>query len=168
MINLRLLLVDGSILTAVFAVFVVGTIVWKPRMWLHDFPEDIQALAPPKTAEEKHLTMWVAVPWFVILLGGFTIAGMRYGTTNGYWALLLHLYLIWQIINLFDLVILDWAGMHLIDPQNPPFPGTEGAKGYRDYWFHFVGFLKGSVLGVVLVVLVSIPVWIFLSPDARV
>jgi len=159
MIDVRLLLLDGSILTAVFAAFVVGPMLWKPRMWLHDFPADIQARVPPKTEEERRLTKRFAVPFFVVLLAGFAITGLRYGDANGFWGLALHLYLIWQMINLFDLVVLDWGGMHLIDPRRPPLAGTEGAKGYRDYGFHFVGFLKGSVMGVALALAVAVPVW---------
>lgn len=31
--------------------FVLGTLLWRPRIWLHDFPEDVQARALPKTPE---------------------------------------------------------------------------------------------------------------------
>ena len=41
----------------------------------------------------------------------------------------------------------------LIDPQNPPFPGTENAPGYRNYRFHFVAVLKGSVIGLPMALL---------------
>jgi len=159
MIDVRLLLLDGSILTAVFAAFVVGSMLWKPRMWLHDFPADIQARVPPKTEEERRLTKRFAVPFFVVLLAGFAIPGLRYGAANGFWGLALHLYLIRQMITPCALVVLDWGGMHLIDPRRPPLAGTEGAKGYRDYGFHFVGFLKGSVMGVALALAVAVPVW---------
>ncbi|MEM7126016.1 MAG: hypothetical protein AAF702_06800 [Chloroflexota bacterium] len=160
MINPRLLLVDGAILTAFFALFVVGTLIWKPRLWIQDFPEDIQALAAPKTDAEQWLTAWLVIPWFILLMGGFLVAGGRYGIANGFWGLTLHIYLLWQITNLFDLVIIDWIGMHLIDPQNPPFPGTEGAKGYRDYRFHLIGFLKGSVMGLGVALFIGGFIWI--------
>lgn len=158
-INFRLLLIDGTILIAIFTVFVVGTLVWKPRLWLQDFPADIQALVPTKTASEKRLTTWIAIPFFTVLMGGLAVTAMRYGTANGFGALLFHIYLVWQMINLFDLIIIDWLGMQLVDPQNPPLPGTENAKGYRDYWFHFIGFLKGSALGFAVVLLIGGIVW---------
>ncbi len=50
-------------------------------------------------------------------------------------------------MNVFDLAVIDWCGTLLIDPMNPPLAGTEGAKGYRDFMFHFIGFLKGSCEG---------------------
>lgn len=160
MLNTELLLIDGTVLTLVFSVFVVGTILWKPRIWLQDFPADIQALIPPKTDEEKRLTVLFAVPFFIILFGGLGLSAARYGTEEGFAALALHIYLVWQMVNLFDLVVIDWGGMMLVDPQNPPLPGTEGAKGYRDFAFHFIGFIKGSVMGVVLALITAGIVWV--------
>jgi hypothetical protein len=163
MINTSLLLTDGVIITLLFTVYVVGTLVWKPRIWLHDFPADLQALMQPKTDQEKRLTRLLAIPFFILLFGGFGLTAARYGTTHGFMGMLLHVYLIWQMINIFDLVVIDWGGMHLINPQNPPYPGTEGAKGYRDYRFHFIGFLRGSVMGIVLALIISGIVWMLIS-----
>ena len=62
-------------------------------------------------------------------------------------------------MNVFDLAVIDWCGTLLIDPMNPPLADTEGAKGYRDFMFHFIGFLKGSVRGVVLALVVVGVMW---------
>ena len=155
MLNIQLLLTDGLLLTVIFSVVVVGTIVWKPRLWMHDFPADIQALMPPKTELEKRQTIMMAIPFFILLFGGLGLTAVRYGTVNGFFAMVLHIYLVWQIVNVFDLVIIDWCGMMLIDPLNPPFANTEGAKGYRDFGFHFFGFIKGSVMGIVLALIIG-------------
>jgi hypothetical protein len=163
MIEPTLLLTDGALLTLVFSVFVISTLLWKPRMWIHDFPADIQALIPPKTADEQRLTRLMAVPFFVMLFGGLGLTAARYGTANGFIGLFVHVYLVWQIVNLFDLLVIDWVGMSLVDPQNPPFPGTEGAQGYRDYLFHLVGFLKGSVMGLVLALVTAGVVWLLMG-----
>ena len=45
--------------------------------------------------------------------------------------------------NTFDLIILDWLFFCTIQPRSMVLPGTEGMTAYRDYRFHFVGFLKG-------------------------
>lgn len=147
------LFIDLAILIAVFTVFVVGTVLWKPRIWLHDFPADIQAMAPPKTAEEKRLTKLVAVPFIIIFLGLPIVLALDLKTVLGanfsFLTAWLYGYVLYFGVNLWDLVALDWPGFALIDPQNPPIPGTAGAAGYRDYAFHFYGFLKGSVMSVV-------------------
>lgn len=160
MVDTSLLLIDGTLLALVFAAFVVGSLVWKPRLWLQDFPADIQAMIPPKTATEQRQTVLLAVPFFALLFGGLGLTAARYGTGEGFGALLLHVYLVWQIVNLFDLLVIDWGGMQFVDPLNPPFPGTEGAHGYRDYRFHLVGFVRGSVMGLVLALIVSGAVWL--------
>lgn len=154
MLNIQLLLIDGGILTIVFSVFVIGSIIWKPRLWLQDFPADIQAMLPPKTEIEKRQSIMLAIPFFIVLFGGLGLSAVRYGTENGFLAMAFHIYLVWQIVNLVDLVVIDWGGMMLIDPQNPPLAGTAGAKGYRDFKFHFIGFIKGSLMGIVFALIV--------------
>lgn len=144
---------DLAILTATFTVFVVGTLLWKPRIWLHDLPADIQALAAPKTPEEKRLTILLGVPFMVVffalpLLLAWNLKAVM-GAHFSFWTAWLYGYGLFFGVNLWDLVVLDWGGMSLVDPQNPPLAGTAGAKGYRDYAFHFYGFLKGSLMGVV-------------------
>ena len=47
------------------------------------------------------------------------------------------------VFNLFDLLVLDWLLFCTIQPRMMVLPGTQGMAGYRDYRFHFIGFLKG-------------------------
>lgn len=153
MLPLRELLSDTIIMIVVFTVFVVGSLLWKPRIWLHDFPADIQAMAPPKTEEERRLTRWLGLVFMIVFFGlplalGWDLKatmGTDYSFANAW----LYGYAIFFAINLWDLIALDWLGFALTDPQNPPIAGTEGAAGYRNYMFHFYGFLKGCVMGIV-------------------
>lgn len=147
------LLLDSIIVILAFSVFVVGTLVWKPRLWIQDFPADLQAMLGPKTAEEKRLTALIALPFFALFFGLPLLLGWDLKTTMGsdfsFVMAWLYGYGMFFIVNLWDLVVIDWIGTSLVDPQNPPFPGTEGAAGYRDYAFHFRGFLKGCAMGIV-------------------
>ena len=68
-----------------------------------------------------------------------------------YW----HAYLLFQIFNLFDLVVLDWGVMMAINPAKPPIEGTENAPGYRDFRFHVFKSLKGIVLGMLFAVVAA-------------
>jgi hypothetical protein len=49
------------------------------------------------------------------------------------------------VFNIFDLLVLDWFFFCTVQPRLMVLPGTEGMPGYRDYRFHFIGFLKGLV-----------------------
>lgn len=158
-------LIDWTILTGVFTAFVVGTIRWKPRIWLHDFPADIQALAAPKTAEEKRLTAWIGTPFILVFFGLPVVLAWDLqsvlGTDFSFLNVWLYAYALFFGVNLWDLLVLDWIGITLIDPQNPPFPGTEGAAGWRNYAFHFYAFLKGCGFGLVFATFVAVLVTVF-------
>jgi hypothetical protein len=47
--------------------------------------------------------------------------------------------------NALDLVVIDWLVICWLTPRFMLFPGTEGHPAYKDYGFHFRGFLKGLV-----------------------
>lgn len=154
--HIERILIDGFVLSLLFTAFVVGTLRWNYRIWIQDFPPDIRAMLPPKTDREKKLTMYMAIPMFLLVLGGPLVSLFLVEATGGgelsFPGAWLHAYLVWQFVNVWDWLIIDWIGFCLVDPEKPPIPGTEGATGYRDYKFHFVGFLKGSVMGIVLAV----------------
>lgn len=144
---------DAFILIAFATTFVISTMLWKPRMWLHDFPADIQALAAPKTPEEKRITTLVGMPFVLIFFGLNIVLSWDLKASMGedfsFGAAWLYAYALFMGFNLWDWLVLDWIGLSLVDPQHPPFPGTEGAAGWRNYKFHFYGFLKGSIIGLV-------------------
>jgi hypothetical protein len=152
-IALERILTDGLVLSLAFTALVVGSLKLNYRLWIQDFPPDIRAMVPPKTGAEKRQTVLVAVPLFAIILTGPLVSVLLTEAAHGQLGFLrawLHAYLVWQVVNVWDLLVLDWIGFLFVDPANPPIPGTAGAKGYRDYLFHFVGFLKGSAMGVVI------------------
>ena len=60
-----------------------------------------------------------------------------------------------MFFNLFDLLIIDWLIVCLITPKFVIIPGTEGNKGYKDYQFHFIGFLKGIIITFTMSLVIS-------------
>jgi hypothetical protein len=154
MVFVERVLIDGLVLSAVFTVFVVGSLLWNYRLWIQDFPPDIRDMVPPKTAREKRLTAYLAAPMFLIVLGGplvsLLLVESQLGGQLRFLTAWLHAYLVWQVVNVWDWLVIDWIGLSLIDPHKPPIPGTEGAAGYRNYRIHFIGFIKGSVVGIVI------------------
>jgi hypothetical protein len=71
------------------------------------------------------------------------------------------------VFNLFDLIILDWLFFCTIQPRSMVLPGTEGMTAYRDYRFHFIGFLKGlgfTVVGsLIIAILWTVIQWLTIS-----
>ena len=152
MIYLDRVLIDGSVTSLVFTVYVVGTLRWNYRWWLSSFPPALQDRLPPQTTHEKQRGIFVAMGTLAIFLLSMLVSLMllkdRSSSELTFLMAWLHTYLLWQVVNIWDLIIIDWAGFLLIDPKDPPFPGTANSSGYRDYLFHFIGFIKGSVLGI--------------------
>lgn len=62
---------------------------------------------------------------------------------------LLHLIVLFSVFNVLDWLVLDWLIVVAIRPRFIVLPGTEGMAGYKDYGFHFRGFLIGMLITLV-------------------
>lgn len=130
---------------ALSAVIVVSAVV-AADVWLGDYPPDIREKFGPISPRAARLRPLVAVVFFLLvvvipLLGLSRLrAGIEvipFSRAFAFAALTL------LVFNAFDLVVLDWIVFCAVQPPQVVLPGTEGMAGYRDYYFHFVGFLKG-------------------------
>ena len=126
----------------------------EPIKTLYNYPPKIQErvkylrdyMDKVPTQENKIVAKSIASLIFIILLSLL----LRF--VNGYTTFLegfLYGFLLWTIINLYDLIVLDiiWF-CH--DPYFV-FKGTEDmVKEYHNYWFHIKGFFigEGIALGV--------------------
>lgn len=146
--DLRQLLIDGSVLSILIGALVVISFRWKPRIWLRDLPEDIQELADPMTEAEQRWMGIIGLLFIGLLFSGLVVSTLRFGLEHGFLIASLHAYLIFQVFNLFDFVVIDWGLMMSINPTRPPIAGTENAPGYRDFGFHALQSLKGVAIGV--------------------
>lgn len=144
----------GAILILVMSSTFLTLLFINPEMWLDDYPPDIRAKFGPMSAKAKRLK-WVAG---ILVLGfflGIVVAAARQWVqahlaqfTFGelFWSS----FLIFNLFNLFDLLILDWLIFVTIQPRIAILPGTEGAAGYKNYAFHFFASLKGMAGSVVV------------------
>jgi hypothetical protein len=80
-----------------------------------------------------------------IVTASFSSVRADAGGTIPFPTAFVHLFVMFSVFNLVDLVLLDWP-LVAIAPRFMVIPGTEGAAGYKDYRFHFHGFLIGTVL----------------------
>lgn len=154
MVNIYKIILDGMFLSGIASIFILITFRLNPRLWLQDYPPDIQDLIPPKTGKEKQISLIVGIPFFILL---FTIplistwmVKTQHTGESSFTLLAVHAFGVAFVFNLVDLLVLDWLIFCLITPKFIVLPGSEGAKGYKDYWFHFRGFLVGTGFSIVL------------------
>ena len=155
MIAFTLILIDGALVGLVVGAVVLTSFRLKPRIWLNDLPSDIRERAAPMTEQEKRWLKLVGVLVMVTLVGGIALSVMRVSGGNDYLGMLVHAYLVFQVFNLFDFLVLDCGLMLVINPEIPPIEGTENAVGDRDFRFHAFKSLKGFILGVPLAGLIA-------------
>jgi hypothetical protein len=133
----------------------------NPRIMLQDYPPDVQAAVPPKTAQERRQTIYWAIPLFLLFLG-FPLAAALTAEAAGADLLTIALcaFGVGVVINLFDLLILDWLLFCTWTPSFVVLPGTRGLEGYKDYGLHFRGFLTGIVISAALSALIAGSVYV--------
>jgi len=167
MIDFSITLLHGFIICLPFSVFVIITFWLRPRLWLHSLPPDIIEKAEPKTEIENSITRSLLLPLYILILPGLSVASVFYlhETTSinySFIDILIHIYSIWIVVHLWDFLILDCGATLLIDPQRPPISGTEGAKGWRDYKFHFRAFIRATIMSALFVVPIALILYLAL------
>jgi hypothetical protein len=139
-------------------------------MFVGDYPPDIREKFGPMSARAARLRPYVATLIFAIVLlipiiGLFALR-VRLLAVPFLPALVFSAVTI-LVFNIYDLLILDWLFFCTIQPRAMVLPGTEGMAAYRDYRFHFIGFLKGlgftAVGGVVIAAVWSALQWLIVA-----
>ena len=153
-LNMSRIIIHGTILSLLASAFIVITLWINPRIWLQDYPQAIQDQVPPKNAEEKKLSLILGIPFLTLLFAvpfASTLAlKHRHGGDVSFLQLFANGFGVPFIFNLVDWLIIDWLIFCTITPQFVVILGTEGAAGYKDYAFHFRGFLIGTVFSAIV------------------
>jgi hypothetical protein len=140
-------ILHSIIYCVIFTLALVPIGLTNPRMMLQDYPKEIQKLVPPKTNEEKRMGIFFAIPLLAVLIGypGF-VAWYYSPEPVTFISVFTTMWGIMMVMNVFDLIVLDWIMFCAITPRFVVIKGTEGSPAYKDYMFHFIGFLKGIVI----------------------
>ena len=121
----------------------VMMIATSPRIWGYsDFPKVVRAKVPPQTKREKLAAAILGVPWILFILGfpvfsTYALKSSLGGEIPFVYAFLNPLVLL-QLLNLGDLLILDWLIISKITPGFVIIPGSIAAD-YKDMSHHFKG-----------------------------
>jgi len=142
-------LLYGGVLSAVLSVLLLGLLWMNPEILLRDYPPDIQEKFGPMSERSKRQRILVAILMGAVGLGIVTLSFSAVRASGGgqipFLTAFVHLFVMFSVFNVVDLVLLDWP-LVALGPRFVVLPGTEGSAGYKDYWFHFRGFLIGAVL----------------------
>ena len=141
-------LLHGLALSIIASFYIIITFLINPRIWLQDYPQAIQDLLPPKDEKEKRLSLILGIPFLILLVGiplFSTILLENHNPEFKYISLAFNAFGVAFAFNIVDWLVLDWLMFCTITPKFIILPGSEGSSAYKDYWFHFRGFLIGTV-----------------------
>jgi hypothetical protein len=137
----------GAILSLLLVALMLGSLAVAPDLWVNDYPPDIRAKYGPKSARAKRFTPYFSLLFFAIVIGvlAFSLLRLRIVAEDplNFLSAFLTAFLVLFTFNLVDLLVIDWLIFVTLQPSVIILPGTEDMAGYKDYRFHFVGFLKG-------------------------
>jgi hypothetical protein len=150
-------LICGLVLSLVLTILLIISGAIALDMFVDNYPPDIQQKYGPMSPRAARLRPYIATLLFITVLvvpmiGLFTLQAEI--DSVPFLPALVFSAIALLVFNTFDLIILDWLFFCTLQPRSMVLPGTEGMAAYRDYRFHFIGFLKGlgfSVVGSLLI-----------------
>ena len=147
------IVLDGAVLSVLASLILIASLRFNPRLFLQDYPADIQSQVPPKTEKEKRQSVIVGIPFLLLLVVLPFISTLTLKRQDGGGVSFLQLFSnafgVAFIFNLVDLLILDWLMFCTITPRFVVIPGTEGMAGYKDYYYHLKASGTGTILSLV-------------------
>lgn len=160
MIPIEISLFYAVIYILIFSVFILVTLRVNPRIWLHDYPKEIQNSTKPKNEDEKKKTKVLSL-LFIIIFAVFPLLmtysySLQHNESVTFLNYFIHFMILLQLANLNDLLIIDWLIFCKITPKFIVIPGTEGSQGYKNYKFHFIGFVRGAFISVLISLLFAL------------
>lgn len=149
----------GLIWSVMWSVYVFLILKFYPFSMLHDYPKDIQAastIEKPTEMQKKGAKRLGAVGGLVILGVLLSFGLLRFHSEQAsFFRILQYIFIIGMTWNVIDLLVMDWLIVCTITPKWIVVSGTEGCKGYKDYFFHFKGFLLGCVYTAIMALVFS-------------
>ena len=124
-------ILDGITMAAYFNLFAAAAALYKPRLMFPCYPPAIIKAAkdPPTKAENRFYWLWVCFGELLPLLLYGAVSTAEGGTT-GFWRLALTGYIQWMVVNVCDLLFLDFWLIQKKAKRRFIISGTEGHPGY--------------------------------------
>jgi hypothetical protein len=163
-------LIYGLVLSLILTILSVIAGAIALDMFVDDYPPEIKQKYGPMSPRAARFRPYIAPVLFtpVLILPLVGLFSLRTDIESiSFLSAFVFSGITLLVFNLFDLIILDWLFFCTIQPRSMVLPGTEGMAAYRDYRFHFIGFLKGlgftAVGGLIVAILWTVIQWLTLS-----
>ena len=143
-------LVFGVVLGSILFTTILVVVRINPEIMLRDYPPDVQAEHGPMSDRSKRQRLVVAILVLAVMFG-VIVASLAPILDDAHAAglfptVFVHFFVMFSVINVLDWLVFDWLIVVRIRPSFLILPGTKGMAGYRDYAFHFRGFLIGILI----------------------
>ena len=153
MLDTMRILRDGALLSAVASTYLLVLLRFNPRIFLGHYPKEIREIVPPKSEKERRMSILLGVPLGLLFIGStFASALLWRASAQGslsFWELFAHVFGLFFLFNLVDLLILDWLIVCMFTPRWLIIPGTEHIVMPKEYLYHFKGFLMGTIVSLI-------------------
>ena len=142
-------LTEGLIWSVLWIIYVYVIVKCFPWQMLHDYPEDIQKVATigePTDKQNRNSKIFSVIGSLVIFAALIIFGLMKFGgEQSSFLSVFTFIFIIAMTWNVVDLIIMDWLIICTITPKWVVIEGTDGCRGYKDYMYHFKGFLIGCI-----------------------
>ncbi|RJP52612.1 MAG: hypothetical protein C4583_06390 [Anaerolineaceae bacterium] len=153
-------IVYGLVLSVLFTLVLLGAVFVNAEIMMNDYPPEVKkaygAEKNPKTRGQKRIfsLLFLAV-LFGVIAWSVVSAARASSTPLTFPPIFVLIFIEVFTFNLWDLLIIDWLIFNTVQPKFIFLPGTEGMAAYKDYYFHFRGFLTGIVFSLVSALVLS-------------
>ena len=144
----------GFVLSLLLTLVFLGAVYLNGEIMLNDYPPDVKKAygeeKDPKTRGQRRIfsllflgALFGTITWSVVSISRNSSEPLTF--------LPLFALILVEILafNVWDLLLIDWLVFNTLQPKFIILPGTEGLPGYKDYRFHFRGFLTGVLFSFV-------------------
>jgi len=124
-------------------------ITFSPRVWGYkDYPDIVKKKVPAQTKKERTLAVFIAVPWFVFVLGFPVLSTLalkaKLGGEIPFTTASLNVLIQYATATVGDLVLLDWLIVSMWTPKFVIIPGS-AKEDYKDFSHHFKSHAKAVI-----------------------
>jgi hypothetical protein len=143
LIDTKLILQDGALLSLAGSIFLLVLLWLNPRIFIGHFPKEILEVIPPRSGKERRMSLLlgllIGVPGISALLWRVATLG-----SHSMRELFAYVFGVLFFFNVVDLIILDWLIVCWLKPRWTIVPGTEHVVVPNPYLHHFKEFLLGT------------------------